>query len=257
MITDKHGLYYLGNLFRSHSRKPKFLPPVIRSIVVCVAVALAPQALAQCGSPINLAADQWTMIGIPCDPGANKTVEEVFGSNFGSETYNSTWVVWERTYSESGDVYTELLPGDFVETVDALWIYSTVHVPAFGIASASGTSDNNFDIAGPPALLSGGSRYYMFANPYSDTVNWSALLFRGFLGGTSPFEEPTQVAVDEGYLSKDVNYWNGNTYFTRDLSSNVNPAATFEPYESAWIEALGPTSTSVTDPVIRVPNPSP
>jgi hypothetical protein len=131
---------------------------------------------------------------------------------------------------------------------DAFWIYTTVNARVQFPSNFNFTPGPNFQF---PATLATGSnsRYYMFANPYSRTVNWADLRFATTLFGI-PVEGSTADAVDI-IVSKNVHYWNGNTYFTRDLNA---PAATFLPKEAAWLEMLqSPIITSAV--TVKVPQP--
>jgi len=238
--------------------------PLSAIVALWLAAAFAPQALAQtCGPAINLAADQWRMVAVSCVPNANKTISDFFSPSLGAANYGVTWIVWKRVYnnpscvvaSGPSDCYVKLTLTSPVSTGDAFWVYSTLATSLqFNNSQATTTPGPYFEF---PAVLStdGNSRYYMFGNPYAGTVNWAdfgfPIVFLGFLN----FTLSTQQAVNNSIVSKDVYYWNGtNTYFTRDLTTSPNPAATFTSKQAAWLEMLQPSGL-ISNVRVRVPQP--
>jgi hypothetical protein len=229
----------------------------------CIAAATAPPVSAQtglrCGFSINLLANQWRMVGVPCVPPTNsRTVAGVFGSSLGANSYGVTWIAWKRVYDDSSqcvvssgpaDCYVKLTLTSPANVGDAFWIYTTVNARVQFPSNFNFTPGPNFQF---PATLTTGSttdpsRYYMFANPYSRTVNWADLRF-----AIQSFELSTANAVALSLISKNVNYWNGNTYFTRDLNA---PAATFQPKEAAWLEWLPLPFIPPSGATVIVPQP--
>jgi hypothetical protein len=235
--------------------------PLTAIALYCMAITLAPQAIAAqaCGPSPTLLADQWAMVGIPCvPPEAKRTIGHVFGPSLGTANYDVTWIVWKRVYDDpqcvvlSGpsDCYIKLTLESAATTGDAFWIYTTQQTQLQFSSTTASTPGPYFEF---PATLStdGNSRYYMFANPYGSKVTWDDLLFPAVVSGSS-VNLTTQEAVNNSIVSKNVYYWNGNTYYTRDLSS---PVASFKAKEAAWLEMLEPDPV-ISPPVsVRVPKP--
>ena len=234
--------------------------PLAAFALLWLTVALAPQAAAQaCGPSLTLTANQWTMVGIPCVPPAGKkTVGDVFGPSLGAADYGVTWIAWKRVYDDNqcvvpsgpADCYTKLTLASAADTGDAFWIYTTEQKTW---QPGSLTTSTPGPFVQFPATLStdGNSRYYMFANPYSGTVSWTNVIFPAILFGFIPYNATSQEAVNNSVVSKNVHYWNGNTYFTRDLSS---PVATFPAKTAAWLEMLQP-SGFISNVRVRIPQP--
>lgn len=242
----------------------------------CISAATAPPVLAQpqtaCGPPISLSANQWRMVGVPCVPSAGsvgppvrpdrRNVSGVFGPSLGVANYGVTWIVWKRVYDDSqcaassgpADCYVKLNLTSPANVGDAFWIYTTQAATVQFSSTFTNTPGPNF--AFPARLAAGGnSRYYMFANPYRTEVRWADLLFATsvtFMGNTFPVEVNTATAVTASIVSKNVHYWNGNTYYTRDLSL---PEATFLPKEAAWLEMLTPNPIVTSGVTVKVPQP--
>lgn len=235
--------------------------PLAALALYCTVSALAPQAMAQaCGSSLTLAANQWTMVGIPCVPPASKrTVGDVFGPSLGTENYGVTWIAWKRVYDDSqcvvssgpSDCYLKLTLASAATTGDAFWIYTTLQKTLQFGSTTTSTPGPYFEF---PATLStdGNSRYYMFANPYAGTVSWSNVQFPSTLFGFFPYTLSVQQAVANSVVSKDVHYWNGNTYYTRDLTT---PVATFTAKTAVWLEMLQPNPALISNVNVRVPQP--
>lgn len=244
------------------TNNPHRMAPVkwLALTAVCIAAALAPRAFAASCTTTSLAltADRWTMVGIPCVPvsrtGGAAQVGNVFlGTNLTAANYfngnnaaTATWVLWQRTYTAAGDSYRRMAATDPVTTGGAYWLYTRV---AGGYqVNGTPTPGAAFTVPSPglPAAPAAG-RYIMYANPWATTnpLNWSALLWNGTFLGFPFVNSTTSLVVAAGLVSKDVSYWNGNTYLTRD---NTNaPVATFRPNEAAWIQIrpLGSGFTNV------------
>jgi hypothetical protein len=240
-----------------------FRIPLAAIALYCMTMAQAPQTLAQaCGPSLTLTANQWTMVGIPCiPPAAKRTVGDVFGPSLGTANYGVTWIAWKRIYDDSrcnvssgpSDCYLKLTLTSAATTGDAFWIYTTEQKT---LQFSSTTASNNAASFDFPAKVSsdGSSRYYMFANPYSATVSWANVQFPStltILGYSFPYTLSASQAVTYTLVSKNVHYWNGNTYFTRDLNA---PVATFTAKTSAWLEMLQPFS-AFTDINVRITKP--
>jgi hypothetical protein len=234
--------------------------------VLCMTAALAsPTFAATCTTTsLTLAANQWRLVGIPCVPNP-ATVGAVFSSspaNLVAANYNVTWVLWKRTYTASGDSYTKMAVGDTVTTGGAYWLYTTVGstLQVNGTATVSNgppfSLPASYFVNGPPALTIPASRYILYANPWANnSVAWSALLLSVTTGAITIPNVSIANAIVANLVSKDVNYWNGNTYFTRDnVGAPGVPAATFAPNESAWIQAL-PVLSNVASFTIKANKP--
>lgn len=255
---------YKTTLFRT-SKTVEFIRAQLTAIAfLCLATTIAPAAIAQCGSnTVTLSANQWSMVGVPCVPGASNTILDVFGPSLGAANFNSTWLAYKRIYddpvqcavtSEPNDCYVRSTSTDTVSVGDAFWIYTLVEQPLdFSTIGASSTPGPEFVLVATSSTAFD-DRYYMLANPYASTVSWSDLRITGFFLGFASVDYTIQEAVDAGVVSANVYYWNGiNTYFTRSLTSLPDPA-TFEPKQSAWIQYT-PLSVLFNDLMVHIPEP--
>lgn len=250
-------------LIPGHTFKPAaFLRSQLALLLTLIfSLSVAPQAVAQCGPNITLTANQWSMVGVPCQPGPSNTIEDIFGPSLNATDYAVTWIVWKRIYdapaqcsvaSGPADCYIKLTLTDTVNTGDAFWIFTTVSATLnLGAVGASDTPGPQFQF---PATLStdGSSRYYLFANPYKAAVIGPDLVFPTALFGIFAFTASVQQAINFSIISQNVHYWNGNTYFTEDITTN---AATFVPKQAAWLEMRRPNPGFIPFSDVRVPDP--
>jgi len=254
------------------SRLPRcLLSLLVLPAVLFLSVALAPRAAAQaCGPTLAVTANQWSMVGVPCvPPGSANTAAAFFGPSLNAAAgapsygYNVTWVLWKKGYdpvtcagaSDPNNCYVKLAATDTVSAGDAFWLYTTLAATLdFTAPGATATPGPHLEFPAQSAPDNANPRYYMFANPYGSTVNWADLRFLGMVGGASK-NYSTQEAVDkQKFVTANIYYWNGNTYFTRSLTSI--PAATFEPNEGAWMEMLRGVPPFAEDLTVRVPKPA-
>lgn len=270
MSDNNRILQHIYLLLAQTLRVGNLRTPLAAIALFCIAAAMAPPAQAQnCGPPIQLAANQWRMVGVPCLPSPGRqtppvqpdrrTVGGVFGPSLGNTSYGVTWIAWKRVYDDGqcvvssgpADCYVKLTLTSPANVGDAFWIYTTQATTLQFSSTSTATPGPEFTFPGKLAT-GGNSRYYMFANPYRSNVRWGDLRFAVTVGAFPPVEGPTSAAVAFNIVSKNVHYWNGNTYFTRDLTA---PEATFVPKEAAWLEMLTPSIPGVTALTVKVLQP--
>jgi hypothetical protein len=230
---------------------------------LCLSLAFTPQAFAQCGPAIDLAAEQWRLVGLPCNAVAGAgTVQGVFGPSLGTANYNVTWVVWTRVYGDAttcpgaapNDCYQKATLTTPILRGEGYWLYTTQAATLQYPTNFNATTSNSFNTNAYLSPTAGTSRYGLYSNPYATTKNWTNIIFPVTINGNA-FQATLQQAIDNNIVTKNVYYWNGvNTYFTRDNTSSPNPAATFVPKEAAWLEFLRPADT-VTNVIVRTPGP--
>ncbi len=228
-----------------HTRGTIMMCRLARVSLLCLTMGMAPQALTQnaCGAPITLTPNQWRMVAIPCNPGADNTIVDVFGTSLG--VYGTTWIAWKRTYDASGnDAYVKLASTDTVSTGEALWLYSTVAGP-LQVGSATATSTvAPFPVTTPPPTTNS-KRFFLFANPYNEIFRARDLRFTAtYTGGGGITNASTRQAVRQNILERRMHFWNGNTYFSRGVRNNNG--SRIQPYESCWLEISTETNQLVT-----------
>jgi hypothetical protein len=217
-----------------------------------------------CGAPIDVPANTWTLVGISCVPdGAESTITDFF-ADLGTTNYAVDWIVWRREYdnltlcsaANFNDCYVKSLASDTVENGDALWVYSVNQASLSYPVSASVQGRRTVRT---PALFSSDTnpRDYLLANPFAGTINVSEarLFVNNGNGGRARLSISNAVAA--GYIDRPIHYWNGNTYFTRDITGAVGDQPQLRSKEAVWITApparVPPSGPIAPEIVIRSP----
>jgi hypothetical protein len=208
------------------------------------------------------------MLGVPCvPPGGGNSIAEVFASlnvdglpNNGYGTVSGTWIAYKKGYNatqcptatDPNNCYIKMAGTDTVTAGDALWVYSlrnaTLDLSGIGASSTPGPS---VDFPARLALGGSASRYSMFANPYAKTVIGPNLKFP-YVFIIFPGVADLQTAIDNNVIRRNAHYWNGNTYYTRDLTT---PAATFTAKQAAWLEWGPGAGGFVSNTELRITKP--
>lgn len=218
------------------------------------------ETITPCGPHVTLVANEWKMVGISCDLGANNTVEDAFGVSLPPAGYLTKWVAWTR--DEETDSYRQLTLSDTLATGDAVWLYSIDNVYLkINSASATATVYNNPDpvecgvptgcysmelvLPDPLGLCPVATLFNMVGHPVNEAVEWASVRFSVTVDGAvvdenSPYS-PSEADVLE-LVSKTFNKYNGNGY---DAYDDVTPGMLGElfPTDAIWVEAgcaLGP-----------------
>jgi hypothetical protein len=218
-----------------------------------LAMAITPQAVAQCGPNIDLPAERWSLVGVPCEPPVDgNTIAEVFGPSLdlaappqglptqGAPNYNYgvTWMAWKKGYdsdtcpveaSDPNNCYVQLVATDTVRSGNAFWLYTTEEATLDFTAPDIGATVNTgfppgsgwYPFYGTPSEFNNPPRYYLFANPWNATVNYADFRWTVVLdidGVETPLDLSTEQAANQdtwSFITGYVYYWNGSAYDTR------------------------------------------
>jgi len=72
-----------------------------------------------CGGAHTLPPNQWQQISLPCDPGTNNTVAEIFGDD-GLGVYATDWILW--AYDPEINNYADIEPSSVLEQGRGYWV---------------------------------------------------------------------------------------------------------------------------------------
>ncbi|TGD74716.1 hypothetical protein E4634_05815 [Mangrovimicrobium sediminis] len=154
-----------------------------------------------CGRGGDLIANQWTLIGLPCDTGS-ATIDQIFGDDLG--VYGTDWYMYRQgtDYSGAGSAYIGLSASDTLEPGRGYWLISAsdaswqVDQPIAAQHSAAAIDPLTRALVGAVfpfdlnALM--GTSYtpdsdarVMLANPFPAAVDWSLSAIED-VGGLPP-----------------------------------------------------------------------
>jgi FG-GAP repeat len=195
-----------------------------------------------CGFGAGVAANRWSMIGLPCDPGVPNTVEDVFGDNFDPADYRDTWVVYRR--DEASDQYVRLALDSPLVQGHAYWIYSTESAvwdvtgtrTAYVESAECDSLDGCFEVPITPPDAPTTHRWNFVGHPGNRTSNWSGVVV--LVDGVPYTPGDAETA---GYVSKSIHKYTGAVY---DAFDDHTPGmiGMLESQEGFWVEALPDSS---------------
>lgn len=177
-----------------------------------------------CTQTISLTEDEWRMFSLPCLVGISTgaTVADILGDDLGG-TYDTNWVVFER--DAVNDTYTQLSLASEMETGKGYWVKSLLAGQSFDVEGQYSAS--------PDIYLSGatGGRWNMIGHPLDYSVSWS---------DAQVLDGPDMLSISDvnttTEMSKQIHYWNGNTYDTFD-DVTLGMEGTLEAGKAYWVGA--------------------
>ena len=185
-----------------------------------------------CGHSTHLTSGTWAMISLPCDPGTNNSVIDLFGDdNLG--TYGVDWTLLER--DESTDSYRELLDTDTLEQGAGYWIETLVGDRALDVAGSHTATSADFDIN----LVSGSipGRWNLVGHPYPSSVNWADVKVKD--GGDNVYTmSQTQAAslINGRYMYK----YNGSAFQTYHPDIGT---PSLDLFDGIWVQVIDNATT--------------
>ncbi len=192
-----------------------------------------------CGYGKGLLANRWTMIGIPCDPGAANTVQDIFGDQLNPSRYYSRWILYKR--DATTDAYSLLSLASPMALGEGYWIISldaTVW-DVSGTETARDTSNANcitvdgcYVINLTPPGVGQPPRFNLIGHVFSFDVDWTDV--RVEVNGTAYTPSGAKAA---GYMEKSMWIYNGNGY---DVFDDTTPGmeGTLMAQDGIWVEVF-------------------
>ena len=227
-----------------------------------------------CGVSFDLPNNQWRQISLPCDPGANNKVSDVFANISG--TYGTHWALYR--YDTTTNVYVDVGIAGTLEQGVGYWIIQksgggitltmpqgSTHTPTTSCASSRGC----FEI--PLATKHGQNQWNMVGYPFGNYGSLSALTavsvatsgvdnlggyntpcskgggFGGPDGDGCTMSESEQVGITEERLWT----YNGSTY------AEVKGSDTLNPWTAYWLATLSPRAANEGPVELVIPRPTP
>ncbi len=186
-----------------------------------------------------LAAGQWALVGLPCDPRPDATVAAVLGDD-SLGTFDSDWRVYRH---DPASGYAQLGLADTLNVGQGYWVKS---LPG-GTARAVGTT-----VAGPhrAVALSGAApdgRFNLVGHPYDVSIPWPSV--RVFYGGA---EHTLQQAALAGVMAQQMWRWSGAAYQTYDPDV-PGALGTLVPFDGFWALAYQDTELRIPSSATLAP----
>ena len=200
-----------------------------------------------CSASRVLVADQWESFALPCDPGVNNQVQQVFSALVATGDYGVSWIVYR--FDEASYSYVQLALDDAIVPGYGYWIYTMngVTINLLGefntLAGRSLSSDINDGLQN------------FVGNYRNEVVSWPDVLIEN--GGTEanitaadPLNDsPPPVAYecdmgpagDDCLVSRHSYWWSGSNY---DTFSALVPGMEGEipVADAVWVKAFKPGS---------------
>ena len=194
----------------------------------------------------------WQMLALPCVP-TTSTIAGVLGdgrrsnlttANYATATPGIGWIIEDRTVG-AVPAYRPFLTSDISLNVGTGYWLKSYQAPTNGLLTMDGTTtptdvtpaqgcaSANGCKAITVTTIKGSNRYNLVGNPFTYPIDWSKVRVR--VDGSALTLTPV-AANSAGYISNNVNIWNGTTY---DSFNDVSPTqGNLQYFKSFWVNVL-------------------
>ena len=180
--------------------------------------------LRECSESINITAETWYQVALPCERLAGNTIAETFGT-LGLGTYFTDWRMWRLDPMTGG--YTVLSDeNEVLNIAESYWLYSfNPGSGTLGGLVADVTEAWPVDTTGAPAF----GRPYMVSNPRRFSIPWNQMRF--FYDGT---EQNFSTAVSDNRVRNIMWTWDAGTQSFAAFDGSLDEGS-LDPGEAFWI----------------------
>ena len=194
----------------------------------------------------------WQMLALPCVP-TTGTIAGVFGTgtssnlstvNYATATPGIGWIIEDRTVG-AVPAYRPFLTSDISLNVGTGYWLKSYQAPTNGLLTMDGTTtptdvtpaqgcaSANGCKAITVTTIKGSNRYNLVGNPFAYPIDWSKVRVRV---DNSALTLTPVAANSAGYISNNVNIWNGTTY---DSFNDVSPTqGNLQYFKSFFVNVL-------------------
>jgi subtilisin family serine protease len=196
-----------------------------------------------CETRYSLPDNQWMQISLPCNPGANNKISDVFKNVPG--TYDNDWVVYH--YDTVNNIYINLGINGILEQGTGYWIIQKSGNPIdLSMPQGSMPTDTaTFDI--PLTTKDSGIQWSMIGFPYDTIGTLDTVTVSAKSGACSPSCD-LNTAENAGIVNNQLWHYNGSAY------SQINTPDNLTPWAGYWVAALS-NASSVAPIKFVVPKP--
>lgn len=180
--------------------------------------------LRECSESINITAETWYQVALPCERLAGNTIAETFGT-LGLGTYFTDWRIW-RLNPMTGSYNVLADENEVLNLAESYWLYSfNSGSGTLGGLVADVTEAWPVDTTGAPAF----GRPYMVSNPRRFNIPWNQMRF--FYDGN---EQDFSTAVADNRVRNIMWTWDASTQSFTAFDGGLGEGA-LEPGEAFWI----------------------
>jgi hypothetical protein len=142
---------------------------------------------ASCNIPLQMGDNQWNIISLPCDPGAENKVADIFGDELPTDGYGVSWGIFKYIFNNGVASYALVSLDDPLTLGKGYWAIQltgssvNIHLPDSTIPTSSNLSSGSgpcLSTASQGCMLTPqqpGNQWQLNGNPFQYDVAWSSL----------------------------------------------------------------------------------
>ncbi|MEM1205479.1 MAG: hypothetical protein AAGN66_19775, partial [Acidobacteriota bacterium] len=238
------GSHWLGGLFFTTTAfaPPTGFDPGIANNFIAWVSGERPASCEACFRERPFAPGQWSLVSLPCDVGADDTLEDVVGDDLPVADYGTTWAAFER--DEAANTYRTLGLGDPMDSGRGYWLITLDSGRSLTVEGTQNT-DRDLPLTAEPAE----GVQNMVGHPFPFEVCWADVqVVDGAnvlsLDGADPLVGLTRacdlVPPDPScVMSRVAHRWNGAAYDAFD-GGTASMQGSLEPFSGFWVRAFKP-----------------
>ena len=201
-----------------------------------------------CSIPLAMGNNQWNMISLPCNPGAENTVSNIFGDELPIESYETSWAVFKYVLEDGTSSYSPVALDEVLELGKGYWAIQVTGSPIdIYLPDSSTPTDSDLTAGSGPCLSSSaqgcfitsqqqGSPWQINGNPFQYDVAWNTLRVTDglpcrvwFLGNGCDIEDAEETYKPQGWRYNPVT----SNYET------LSGATPIHPWDGYWGYLIG------------------
>jgi len=195
------------------------------------------------GASYSVPDGQWQMISLPCDPGANNTVADIFGDDLGA-VYGADWVLFEFDESAgSSGSYNLLADSAALSPGLGYWLIKVNGSGSWSMETTNAINAEPFEIPLTSAHDGNSGQQNMVGNPTDGTLDWKDTLVLDTYGNCYGSPSIAATAGSLGVIDNAINYYNGAGYTVCD-DTGTNPPCTIAAGEGFWVRVPDNSETN-------------
>lgn len=185
---------------------------------------------------ISLSNNEWRMISLPANPGANNTVEDIFGDDIAPADYgkDNKWVVY--FYNTTSHSYEPLALDSRLEQGKGYWIIqATGRLVILDMPQSSTDTSPEFSIHIVPPISTAKGRetqWNLVGYPFEDSRKLGNFRVQSSQGVCNTWGCNIDQAKTEDLLHNEVWTYNGRDYVRKNKDDNLSS------WDAFWVAAL-------------------